>query len=379
MQGRKKVLYVVTKSNWGGAQRYVYDLATHLPKDKYSVAVATGGNGPLINKLDRASINTFILPSLERDINLRKEIKSLFELFQLIRATKPDVLHVNSSKTGGLGAFIGWLLGTSNIVFTAHGWPFKEVRPLWQTVLIKFFSWLTVIFSDTTIVVSDDDYRQSQWMPFVQKQIARVHVGLELTQPFDKTASKKALLSHFNKPDHYNTKTLIIGTISELTPNKGLTYLIEACRTLKSAHENFVCVIIGDGELRDSLQKEINELDLQHNVFLTGFVSDAANLIPAFDIFTLTSIKEGLPYTLLEAGLAGNSVIASRVGGIPEIITNGLSGSLTPPQNVPEIARTLVDISQDSKKRAAFGSALKQTVRERFSLQEMLTNTTSLY
>ena len=80
----------------------MYDLATRIPKNRYAVAVATGGNGPLIARLDSAQVRTFVLPSLERDINFMKEVQSLFELFQLVRTTKPDVLHVNSSKPVGL-------------------------------------------------------------------------------------------------------------------------------------------------------------------------------------------------------------------------------------------------------------------------------------
>ena len=370
---------MITKSNWGGAQRYVYDLATRLPKDQFAVAVATGGSGPLVARLGEARIHTFTLPSLERDINLKKEIKSLWELFQLVRATEPDILHVNSSKTGGLGAFIGWFLGVPQVIFTAHGWPFKEVRPLWQTLLIKFFSWLTVLFADTTIVVSDDDYRQSQWMPFVSHKIARIHVGIEITEPTAQSAAKKALLSHIKKPAHFDKKTVVIGTIAELTPNKGLTYLVQACGELKKENTNFVCLIISDGELRETLQKQIDGLGLKEHAFLLGFIQDAAKLMQAFDIFTLPSLKEGLPYTLLEAGVAKSAVVASRVGGIPEIVTNGLSGVLVPPQNTKEIARALSLLAKDNKKRSAFGSALKQTVQEKFSVQEMLVSTLSLY
>ena len=140
-----------------------------------------------------------------------------------------------------------------------------------------------------------------------------------------------------------------------------------------------MCCIISDGELRESLQKEIEGLHLEHHVFLLGFIPSAATLISGFDIFILPSLKEGLPYTLLEAGLAERATIATRVGGIPEILTNGLSGVLIPPQNVSEIARACVFLLEDPKRRSDLGSALRQRVHEQFSLQEMLTRTQSLY
>jgi glycosyltransferase involved in cell wall biosynthesis len=293
--------------------------------------------------------------------------------------SKPDVLHVNSSKTGGLGAFVGWLLSVSHVIFTVHGWPFKEERPWLQTMLISFFSWLTVVFADTTIVVSDDDYRRSKWMPFVQKKIARVHNGIESGTFLSPKSAKKALLSRFQAPSYFDTKTTWIGTLSELTPNKGLTYLIQACKEFKKQYGDFICLVLGTGELEQELQKEIDSYGLGQHILLLGFIPDAASLLPAFDIVTMTSVKEGLPYMLLEAGCAGSSVVATRVGGIPEIITNGLTGILVPPHNAAEIARAFIELSKNKKKRETFGEALRQTVIEAFSLQTMLSQTFSLY
>jgi glycosyltransferase involved in cell wall biosynthesis len=125
---KKKVTYVITKANWGGAQRYVFDLATHLPKEEFDVSVAYGVEGKLAEELKRAGIVTHYIPALGRDVSFVKDTKSLLELFELFLKEQPDVVHLNSSKAGGVGALAARLTGVPKIVFTIHGLPEDEAR-----------------------------------------------------------------------------------------------------------------------------------------------------------------------------------------------------------------------------------------------------------
>ena len=138
-----KVLFVITKSNWGGAQRYVYDLATALLRENYEVAVAVGGQGLLAENLKMAGIRVVGIPHLERDVNFFKELFSTLYLWKIFKSEQPDIIHLNSSKVGGLGAIAARTLklwdswdrkGTGRaewnprIIFTVHGWGFNERR-----------------------------------------------------------------------------------------------------------------------------------------------------------------------------------------------------------------------------------------------------------
>ena len=131
MTSTKKVLYVITKSVWGGAQRYVFDLATNLPKDQFEIVAAAGGEGPLFDKLHNAGIRTINTPSLERDVHILNETSVFWQLLKIFHTEKPDILHLNSTKIGALGALAAFLykLLTLNFklltVFTVHGWGFK--------------------------------------------------------------------------------------------------------------------------------------------------------------------------------------------------------------------------------------------------------------
>ena len=165
----KKIIYVITKSNWGGAQRYVFDLATHLPKSEFEILVVTGNMGTLTKKLEENEIRVTSVNSLKRDVSFFDEMISFFKILKIFIKEKPDIIHLNSSKAGGIGALAGRIAGIKKIIFTAHGWPFKEDRNVIAKSLIYALSWLTVFLSHQTIVVSKQDEALGEKMQGVKK------------------------------------------------------------------------------------------------------------------------------------------------------------------------------------------------------------------
>lgn len=303
---RKKILYLITKSNWGGAQRYVFDLATNLPRDQFDVVVAFGGHGRLEEKLHGASIRTRTIRSFERDINLTKEVRAMFELWNIIREERPDIVHVNSSKAGGSGAFVARILGVPRIVFTAHGWPFLEHRSFLWRLIVFFLSWLTALLAHVVVVVSDYDLSIAQRMPFIAQKTIRVHNGIDFNMAL---GSGEMIRNAF--PPHIK----ITGTVGELTRNKNHQSLIDEAKR----KEDMFIAIVGEGEERNRLEESIRAADLNHRVKLFGFMP-ASEVLKGFDEFVLPSLKEGLPYVLIEARAAGLPIRASRIGGIPDIL-----------------------------------------------------------
>lgn len=373
-----KILYVITKSNWGGAQRYVFDLATSLPKTKFDVVVALGGTGELGQKLIEVGIRVVQIQRLRRDIGVIDDIATFFELIKIFIREKPAIIHLNSSKAGGLGGLAGRITGVRKIVFTAHGWAFNEERNVVSKFLIRCASWLTVTLSHTTIAVSDYDRNQAERMLFLKHKIVRIHNGVrKIKFPAKNTAREALLLERAASLG----KTLWIGTIAELHNNKGLSYAIKAVKKLKekTGIEKFVYVIIGEGEERGALEKLIKETNLRNEIFLVGKKEEASSLLHAFDIFILPSIKEGLPYVILEAGVAKLPVIASAVGGIPEIIQDMKSGILVKPKHGDEIALALEFLLANPQKRTEFGEKLKEYVANNFSLEKMTDEVSRFY
>lgn len=307
----KKIVYVITKSNWGGAQRYVFDLATHLPQG-YEPVVALGGTGLagagtglLAEKLKSAGVRIVHVGAFMRDISLRRELQTLKELIVLFKKERPEVVHLNSSKAGGLGALAARLAGVKNIIFTAHGWPFWEKRSGPARLIIWFFSWLTALLATKVIVISNYDLDIAKCMPFASHKLVRIYNGIGHMQLGNGQYIRNA----------FPAGVTIIGTIGELNKNKNQIALIERARK----EQNMYIAIVGEGELRGFLESKIKEYGLENRVKLFGFMP-AVEVLKGFDVFALPSLKEGLPYVLLEAKQAGLPIEANPVGGIPEIV-----------------------------------------------------------
>ncbi|MHB8651669.1 MAG: glycosyltransferase family 4 protein [Minisyncoccota bacterium] len=376
---KKKTLYIVTKSNWGGAQRYVYDIATHLPKEHFDVVVACGGEGALVTRLKQAGIRVIPLTNLGRDISPAEDTSSFFSLVRIIRNEHPDIVHLNSAKAGGLGALAGRIVRVPHIIFTAHGWAWNEERPWYQKIFVIFFSWITLLLAHKTIAVSETTKRQVSHFPFVKNKIVVIKNGLMPVNGKERLLAREILVGKISTP--IPSQTVWIGMIAELHKTKGISYAIHAIKILAQTlpHTSLALVIVGEGEERDALSNLIQELGLSAQVFLVGHVPDAADLMFAFDIFMLSSISEALAYVILEAGNVGLPVVATRVGGIPEIIENGVSGVLVPPRDPKGLAGALAKLIADPVSAKRMGEALKKTVAKKFSFESMLEKTIVVY
>lgn len=371
---KKKILYIITKSNWGGAQKHVFDLATNFSQKDFDVVVALGGDGELKEKLQKENIKTISIQNLRRDVNVFSDFKVFVDLLKIIREEKPDILHVHSSKIGGLGTFAGRISKVKKIIFTAHGWPFAEDRNFIQKILIKLLSWLTVVFSQKTIVVSKKDKEIIENFPFVKHKLEIIYNSIQKIDFKTKEEARNTLLKE-QKNDF-----LWIGTISELHKNKGLKYAIKAIDFLVNRKdEKIIFVIIGEGEKRKSLEKLINERSLENNVFLVGHKNEASKLLKAFDIFLLSSTKEGFPYAILEAGSANIPVVATKVGGIPEIILNDQTGILVRTKDPKDIASAIIHLLKNLSKQRIIKNNLTKKIGKDFNLEKMIDQTEKVY
>ncbi|MBX4200486.1 glycosyltransferase [Candidatus Parcubacteria bacterium] len=372
--GLKKVYFGITKPNMGGAQRYVLDMARNAHSRGLEVKVISGvpfeGEAPLLIKLESEGIPVVRLPGLGRNLSPLQDVRSFLSLWRILETEEPDVFHINSSKMGGLGALAARLARIKKIIFTAHGFAFNEDRPEYQKLIIKFFVWITILLSHKTICVSDKLKRDIEHMPGVKKKLVVIKNGIEEFQVLPRHEARERLV-----PGMKNS-TKLIGTLSELHHVKGLDIAIRGFSEIKD--EDALLVILGEGEEHLSLENLIESLELQNKVFLKGYTPEARQYLPGLDIFTLTSRSEGLPYSLLEAGNMGLPVVATRVGGIPEVIESGVNGILIPPEDSPALYVALKSLLKDKEKRETLGKNLENSIKK-FSTENMVTQTLKLY
>lgn len=384
--GKTKVLFCITKGNFGGAQKYVFDLATNLPKERFETVVAAGtkDGASLKEKLGIKKVRVIDLQSSEREIGPKKDLQTFFDLLRIIKEENPDIVHLNSSKIGFLGALsvlylkiFNFLFRNSYLVprsiFTSHGWAFNEEKRSSLSKSVFYIAhYLTVILCDTTIAVSQKTKDDIAWLPFIKNKMVVVHNGIN---DF-KSLTKKEASEIIGGTDG---KKLLL-TIAELHKNKGIDVALRGIAMLPEQYKSLIAYrVVGEGEERANLEKFSKELGLSQIVQFLGFIEDAKKILPGADIFMLPSRTENLPFAILEAGIKGLPIIAASVGGIPEIIQDMKNGILVHPQNPKEIAEAITYMLDHKAKSKEFGVAIKNTVTENFSLEKMLSKTIDLY
>ena len=365
-----RILYGITKSNFGGAQRYVFDLALDAKRLGHEVSVICGGEGTLVDKLREADIDVYNMSNFGRDFSPIRDLYGLFYFFGVLRNFKPDVLHINSAKMGGAGIFLGRLLRIKKIIFTAHGWAWNENRSWLSKLIIKKLSWLTILGSHKTIAVSEAVYKGISSWPLTKRRMSVIRNGVREFALMNRDAARNKL--------GVNANELVIGTVSELHHIKGLDFLIEAWSNFKKSRDGKL-VIVGAGDEEESLKAQAKRLGVDESVIFKGFVDDARSLLKGFDVFTLTSRSEGLPYALLEAGSANLPIIASRVGGIPEIIDGNSTGLLIEVGDTKQLENYLNELSDSIDMRNSLGTSLHNKIEKEFTLEKMVRDTLELY
>lgn len=307
-----KLLLAITKSNWGGAQRYVYDIAHYFKDDQHvEVTVLAGGNGELLSKLRDQNMKVISVPSLERDIGLIKEFQSMWALFLILKREKPDIFHLNSSKMGLFGSIAGRIMGVKKIIFTAHAWPFNEIRPKYQRVVFEALAILTVFLSHKTIAVSESVAKSLRAPRLITKKITCIYTGIETP-----TLHKEGLF--FEKYSLTKTPGVHMVSIGELHMSKGFDRALIALAQCKHLHWTYH--IIGTGAKREYLETLTKQLGLEGRIIFHGFIEDASLYLNSFDLFVLPSRTEALGYVAIEALFSKLPILASNKGGIPEVL-----------------------------------------------------------
>ena len=369
-----KILYVITKSNWGGAQHYVYDLATAAQAQGRDVAVIVGETGPLTEKLGHAGVRTISLALRQHRTFIGDLLSfgSLFSLMRIFRKERPDIVHVNSAKAGGLGALAARMARVPRIVFTAHGWEFNAPRSWLSKLGIRLFSWLTMLLAHRTIAVSEAIQRDVSYWPGIREHLTVIRNGIS-TLPLRTREEARGILAGRAVGQYW------IGMISELNPTKRVEDAIIAFGAVAARHPEAILVVLGEGRERERLEELIREQHLGHRISLAGFRADAATLLPAFDLFVHTSSSEALGYVILEAGYARLPVIATRVGGIPEIIPDDDHGLLISARDTHALSEAIETLMDDRRRAAELAARLYARVTTSFTKERMLAETFALY
>lgn len=363
-----KIIYCITKADNGGAQTHLIQLANHFCL-QHDVYVIVGDRGPMIEQLD-ARAKVVVIEHLVGPIDIKQDILAIKALAQFFSKVQPDVIHLHSSKAGTVGRIARLIskLRGARVIFTAHGWAFTEgVKPVKKFIYLMIEKLMSRI-TDSIICVSKFDEELAMKYRFNQLKLTTIHNGIA-----DVSVVKQALTNEtqesmvnvggapVNQYDVHVERSLQhqFVMIARFAYPKLQQNLIAAIAILKSQyrkHAHFT--FIGDGLTLNDCKQQVTQAGLDNDVTFLGNVINASNLLSQYDTFILISKHEGLPISIIEAMATGLPVIASRVGGITELVTNN---GVCVKNNRPEtIAKVLAEyltaddydaLSNQSRKR----------------------------
>jgi len=359
-----RILYVVTRADAvGGASVHVRDLAQAMQARGHQVLVLTGGVGPVTRQLEQAGVPFQPLLHLQRSIRPWRDLRSLGEITRSIRAFQPHLASLHTSKAGWLGRAACARLGIPAL-YTPHGWTFAgrisgPVSPLLLWAERAASRWSSLI-----ICVCEYELRLALRMRIAPRDRLRVVFNAVRDVP-------PPLLA-----DPGQSPPRLISVARFQAPKDPLT-LLRALALLRS--EPWTLDLVGDGPLEPQARSLAASLGLSSRVRFLGCLSDPAEALSRAQLFVLSTVSEALPRSILEAFRAALPVVASNVGGIPELVCEGVTGCLVPPRDSSSLAAVLSQLLAAPALRKRMGLQARRTYEDRFRFERLAGEMEALY
>lgn len=349
-----RLLVIVTLAEAGGAQTFAATLVAGL-RARYEVEVAAHGPGALADACARLDVPFHHVENLVRDPNVARDAAAVRDLRALAREIAPDVAQINSSKAGVLARIALAGLGVRT-VFTAHGWAFSG-RAGASGAVYTASERAVAPLSDAIVCVSSHDLQLAR-----ARHISPRHGLHVIHNGVDSPPASPA-----RRPPGAR---LVLGCTARLAPPKDLITLLDAL--VQPGCERWEMRVFGDGPDRAAIERHRDALALAHRVTLLGNREDVAAQLADCDAFALITDWEGLPYSILEAMASGLPVLATRVGGIPDLVAPGSTGELVPARDAAAAGRVLAAWAADPARLPQLGRAGHARARASFSRERMI-------
>ena len=362
------LLHLINTLGLGGAERFLTGLVTHLDRDRFHPIVATlSGGGPFAETLQAGGIELY-------DLHFRhaRDFAGTVRLYRLMRRLQPVIVHTHLMVDSFHGRLAAIAAGVPiRVVTQQNAYGGGQFLPRWQR-------WSNILLARATqqfIAVSAGAAAYLQEAESVPP--GKIVVLPNAIEPVQRTSA--AEIDSFRRELAVPKDTLLIGVVARLTPQKGISYLLEALASLPSLPAPPHCIIVGDGILRSALEQERDRLGLAERVHFLGHRRDIALILSALDLFVLPSLYEGLSLALLEAMSAGVPVVATAVSGSQEIIVDGKNGFLVPPADSAALAQRMYWVLTHPEKRGQIARRGRETVRQHFTIDAIAGQYEAIY
>jgi glycosyltransferase involved in cell wall biosynthesis len=373
-----KVIRVITRLNVGGVAVQTILLTKHCDPQKIETLLVTGTEGPGEGSLrDWAAdqgVTPLVIPEMGREINFISDLKILYKLYRLFRREKPDIVDTHTAKAGFAGRLAARLAGVPVVIHTFHGHIFHGYFSPWKTRLFLFIEQMLAHLSTRIVTISA--LQRQEILNFriaSPDKILIIPYGFEL-DPFLTCESGRGRL---RSELALGPEIKLVGIVARLTAIKNHHLFFKAASLVHQRCKAVHFVVVGDGELRAELEQYVAELQLERVVHFLGWRQDVPAIYADLDLVALTSNNEGTPVTLIEAQAAGCPVVATAVGGVPDIVSDGQTGYLVPPGDAEALAEAILKALADDS--GSMGRAARQAVAEQFTISRLVRDMEQLY
>jgi glycosyltransferase involved in cell wall biosynthesis len=372
-----RVMNIIARLNVGGPAVAVTHLTERMGAPDYHSILVCGtiepGEGDMTYYAKERGIEPIIIPELGRSLNPIRDIKTLWKVYQLIQKEKPDVVHTHAAKAGFVGRVAAWIAGVPVIVHTFHGHVFRGYFTPNKTQFFIILERITARMSDTVITLSDGLRRElaEEYHITRKGRITVLPLGMDLTV-FTQMARKSGV---FRSAYGIAADVPLIGIVGRITPIKNHALFLQAAAQIRKQLPTARFVIVGDGEIRAEIEAQVDQLGLREAVIFTGWQKDLAHIYSDLDVLVISSINEGTPVTVIEALAAGCPVVATAVGGVPDLLDHGKLGKLVNDQTPESLAKAIVETLANPPD----GKEAQALMVDRYGIERLVKDLDGLY
>jgi glycosyltransferase involved in cell wall biosynthesis len=367
-----RVTWIIDGLGHGGAERMTLAILEKIDRRIFDLRVCAlqvkQGN-PIAKELERIGIPVDLvpIPNLRQPANLPK-------ILGYLRHHKPDIVHTQLEFANVLGSFGSWLFRIPNIS-TVHTLDNPQTGTShWRNEL----SWGCMRHFSTRLIAVSNSTRDHliKYGHIQSNKILTLYNGIDLEnfKPLDKNM-RLAKRRELGIPDD----AFLFLTVAVLREAKGIQHMIEAMNGIIQSLPNAHYLIVGTGEYESKLREKIEALHLEKHITLAGQRTDISDILNTSDLFVLSTLIDALPTVLIEATAAGKAIVASNVGGVPEIVENNVNGLLTPPSDPQQLEKCCLQLAQDRARRVAMESAGIQIAQDKFNVHKQVSTLSQLY
>jgi glycosyltransferase involved in cell wall biosynthesis len=383
-QEKVRVLRVIARLNMGGPALHVAYLTAGLAERGYDTTLVAGSLAPHEDSMafvaERLGVDVVRIPELHREISPVRDAVAVARLARLIRRERPQIVHTHTAKAGAIGRLAAVLAGDARppiVIHTFHGHVLRGYfDPVRSEGFRRLERWLARM-STALVAVSPevrDDLVRLGIAP--AKKFAVIRLGIELEDRVapdaDDRAETRRLLG-------IPADRFVVGWIGRMTSVKRTEDVLRAFKHLRDGGVDASLCLVGDGPQRGAVERRAHELGVMRQTLFLGFQEEVAQYYAAFDALVLPSLNEGTPVSAIEALAAGRPVVATRVGGVPDVVRDGENGFLVDPGAVMDLAERLSRLAQDPALLERMARAGRRSVVPRYAVDRLVADVDRLY